>query len=346
MPAFSPNRILVLRGGAIGDFILTIPVLQILRKHWPCAAICLIAHPAAGRLALAGALADALRPVNDAASAELFAPAPLGPEWRDYLGRFDLIIDYLHDPDGIVAHHLDEGCRGRVIHHTPLATQGHAIDHFLAPLAGLGLQVTGQEYPQLVITNLPIIGCMVSHEVEAASSRFRTRQDAASTTLSRLDSYGKVGNKGHSTQGSPTIAIQPGSGSRLKNWPLDHFMGLGQAILETGAAAPLFICGECEDKMIPRLAQEFGRNRVVSGLDLVELAILLAGCVAYVGNDSGITQLAAALGVSTVAIFGPTNPATWGPRGPHVRIIAADPPTTAGLSDIPVAPVIRLIGRI
>jgi hypothetical protein len=56
---------------------------------------------------------------------------------------------------------------------------------------------------------------------------------------------------------------------------------------------------------------------------LLELARFLSGARAYVGNDSGITHLAAALGVPTVALFGPTDPAVWGPRGREVRILRA-----------------------
>jgi hypothetical protein len=55
--------------------------------------------------------------------------------------------------------------------------------------------------------------------------------------------------------------------------------------------------------------------------DLLELARFLAGAGAYIGNDSGITHLAAALGVPTIALFGPTDPAVWGPRGKRVRIL-------------------------
>ena len=57
--------------------------------------------------------------------------------------------------------------------------------------------------------------------------------------------------------------------------------------------------------------------------DLFELARFLAGARAYIGNDSGITHLAAAVGVPTVALFGPTDPMVWGPRGQAVRIITA-----------------------
>jgi hypothetical protein len=55
--------------------------------------------------------------------------------------------------------------------------------------------------------------------------------------------------------------------------------------------------------------------------DLFDLARFLAGARAYIGNDSGITHLAAAVGVPTVALFGPTDPAVWGPRGSCVRIL-------------------------
>lgn len=57
--------------------------------------------------------------------------------------------------------------------------------------------------------------------------------------------------------------------------------------------------------------------------DLFDLARFLAGARAYIGNDSGITHLAAAVGVPTIALFGPTDPAIWAPRGKHVKIIRA-----------------------
>jgi heptosyltransferase-3 len=57
--------------------------------------------------------------------------------------------------------------------------------------------------------------------------------------------------------------------------------------------------------------------------DLFDLARFLAGARAYIGNDSGITHLAAAVGVPTIALFGPTDPAVWAPRGKAVKIVQA-----------------------
>jgi len=54
--------------------------------------------------------------------------------------------------------------------------------------------------------------------------------------------------------------------------------------------------------------------------DLYELACWLARARLYIGNDSGATHLAAAMGTPVLALFGPSNPDVWAPRGPHVRV--------------------------
>jgi heptosyltransferase-3 len=75
--------------------------------------------------------------------------------------------------------------------------------------------------------------------------------------------------------------------------------------------------------------------------DLFELGRFLAGARTYVGNDSGITHLAAAAGAPTVALFGPTDPAVWAPRGEHVRVIHAP-----SMGEIGVRDVIALLDKI
>jgi ADP-heptose:LPS heptosyltransferase len=102
--------------------------------------------------------------------------------------------------------------------------------------------------------------------------------------------------------------IHPFSGSPRKNWPLEKFraMAVGLARL-----MPVYWCTGRED---PPLA---GATPID---DLYELACWLARAALYIGNDSGITHLAAAVGTPVLALFGPTDPAIWGPRGAHVRI--------------------------
>jgi ADP-heptose:LPS heptosyltransferase len=102
--------------------------------------------------------------------------------------------------------------------------------------------------------------------------------------------------------------IHPFSGSPHKNWPLERFRQLARGLARR---MPVHWCSGPDD---PPLS---GARRID---DLYELACWLAEASLYVGNDSGITHLAAAVGTPVLAIFGPTDPAVWAPRGPHVRI--------------------------
>jgi heptosyltransferase III len=60
--------------------------------------------------------------------------------------------------------------------------------------------------------------------------------------------------------------------------------------------------------------------------NLFDLARWLAGAALYIGNDSGITHLAAAVGIPVIALFGPTSPDIWAPRGPNVTVLREPTP--------------------
>lgn len=104
-------------------------------------------------------------------------------------------------------------------------------------------------------------------------------------------------------QARTRIVVHPFSGSPVKDWPLERW-----------------------DQLAERLGAEFaiGRDRQPLFDDLYQLACWLATAKVYVGNDSGITHLAAAVGTPVVALFGPTDPAIWAPREPRVVIIKKD----------------------
>ena len=79
--------------------------------------------------------------------------------------------------------------------------------------------------------------------------------------------------------------------------------------------------GEKRDRLIEIMREDYGVGCVVANPGLEELAGLLALARGYVGNDSGVSHLAAALGTPTVAVFGPTDPVAWGPRGESVAVL-------------------------
>jgi hypothetical protein len=103
--------------------------------------------------------------------------------------------------------------------------------------------------------------------------------------------------------------IHPFSGSPAKNWPLEKFQALAARL-----PMPVRWCAGEDD---PPLAD------AVRIPDLYDLARFLAKARLYIGNDSGISHLAAAVGTPVLAIFGPTDPTVWAPRGDHVRVVKA-----------------------
>lgn len=115
--------------------------------------------------------------------------------------------------------------------------------------------------------------------------------------------------------------IHPFSGSATKNWPLAQFRKLAEWL---EARMPVRWCAGPNENWT--VAEGDWRAGAVRMENLYELACWLAGARIYIGNDSGITHLAAATGVSVVAIFGPTDPRVWAPRGENVRVVATEKP--------------------
>jgi len=101
--------------------------------------------------------------------------------------------------------------------------------------------------------------------------------------------------------------IHPFSGSSKKCWPLEHYQELARRL-----DIPVRWCAGPEEALPDAVRID----------DLYELACWLATARVYIGNDSGITHLAAAVGTPVVALFGPTDPRRWAPRGDRVRIVA------------------------
>ena len=89
------------------------------------------------------------------------------------------------------------------------------------------------------------------------------------------------------------------------------------------AAQLLVVKGEADEQPVATLADavEPRSFAMASGLKLPELAAVLERCALFIGNDSGVTHLAAAVGTPTVALFGPASMSIWEPRGERVRVV-------------------------
>ncbi len=122
--------------------------------------------------------------------------------------------------------------------------------------------------------------------------------------------------------------IHPGSGGTHKCWPAENFTVLAKSLKVRGVE-PIFLFGPAEqERFSEAVKNQFKQaGHIVSGVDL-ESVFQVLSCVDYViGNDSGISHIAGAMGKKTAAIFGPTNPTQYRPLGPNVATIQADPQT-------------------
>ncbi|MBP6701931.1 MAG: glycosyltransferase family 9 protein [Vicinamibacteria bacterium] len=120
--------------------------------------------------------------------------------------------------------------------------------------------------------------------------------------------------------------IHPGSGSPRKNWPIERFRELSLELLTLGHAV-VWIRGPAESgEVVPPAGVE-----CLDHPSLPSLARTLAAARLFIGNDSGVSHLAAAVGAPTVALFGPTSSEIWAPDGERVRVVRSPTPAMANL---------------
>jgi len=115
----------------------------------------------------------------------------------------------------------------------------------------------------------------------------------------------------------PYVVIHPGSGGAAKRWPVRNFIEVARAL----DVPVLWLLGPAERESHGTERAVRAAPHVLDTPSLPELAGVLAQCAGYVGNDSGVSHLAAAVGAPTVAVFGPTDPAVWAPRGERAATI-------------------------
>jgi heptosyltransferase-2 len=288
--AMQMNRILVIRGGAIGDFVLTLPAIKLLRDRFPGAHVEILGHTHITVLAEKRFYAGAIRSIEEGPLARFFTKdAALPAELIAYFSSFDLIVSYLFDPDGIFQENLRR-CRTREVIAGPAKLIGHehAAVQLARPLEQIGL-----------------------HLQDSAARIYPTQGDRefARNFL------------GETTE--PVVALHPGSGSETKNWPAERWKELGEHLFSTNSSV-LVIAGEADEERAWLLETAWKNKpvRFAKHLPLPHLAALLETSL-FLGHDSGISHIAAAVGTRSILLFGPTNPDVWAPANSNVAVLRA-----------------------
>ncbi len=125
--------------------------------------------------------------------------------------------------------------------------------------------------------------------------------------------------------------LHPGAGSPRKRWPLERFMDLASTISNDLLAEVVCLVGPAERDLLSPLTREATRwgGRVEPVEDLEKVLGWLQGAACFVGNDSGLTHLAAYGGTPTIAVFGPTDPTRWAPLGKSMKVLRGECPSAA-----------------
>lgn len=283
------RNILIVHQGALGDFIVTWPLVLGLARVFAQSRIFYVTSGEKGALA-----EKALRVESadvEGGWHQLFSSDPKLPESAaKLLAGAQHIINFVSGPEDLwtknVRASAPEAALVTLSTVPPDSFSGHITEHLLAQLK-----------------SFPVIEAAMGQMLQSIATR--------GLALARP------------TDG--TVVLHPGAGSGKKCWPPEQFLKLAELLKQAGRHVEV-ILGEVELERWPAAQVEaFSKAAAVKRPGtLVELLHTLAGASAFVGNDSGPGHLAGIIGVPTVSIFGPKDPVRWKPLGPSVTALRGE----------------------
>ena len=310
VPAPSPRRILLLRLERIGDLLMILPALADLRELAPRAEIDLVVG--SWNEALARTIPGLTR--VESLDAAWLARGGTGRslpgllrrarQWRRR--RYDLAINF--EPD-IRSNMLlaVSGARWTAGYRSagggPLLDQAldySPADHTSDNAMRLVRAVLPDATPKEIVPQLAL----------ADEARRRAADLLAGATR-------------------PLVAMHVPGGREVKQWDPERFTAVADALIHERRATIVLTGSPADAALVGRVRASLDPAHVVdasTGLDLLTVAAVLERCDLMVTGDTGPMHMAAAVGTPIVAIFGPSDPARYGPRGPRDRVVRVELP--------------------
>jgi heptosyltransferase III len=288
----SRRAIVVIHPGGLGDVLLSIGALAVLRSRFPHHEIILLAGSEVGALLARCGVIDCVWSIESGPLSILFSDgAQLSAGQRGVFSRCDLVVGWLNDHTGALRGTLQELGIPRVILEAPAVVQGHhQSERFIRVLQG---ECSG---------DTPLFPCLQLPD--------QVRQ-AGADTLRAMRIKGTA----------PLIMCHPGSGSVHKCVRADTWSLLVREC-QGRQWTPVLVLGPADEQTAAAIHQAGVVDiPILRPQSVTLLAAILAQAQGYLGHDSGVTHLAALLGVPTVAMFGPTDEQRWAPLGKSVKVV-------------------------
>ncbi len=291
------RTIVMLHPGALGDLLLAVPAIRRLRLRYPQHRLVICAHEHAAALLKASGLVNEWTAFQGAGSAALFnGTHPEDPVLLDWLSRCDLAVAWIRDEAGMLAAAFRKCGAADAVVQSPFAQALNAVHQ-----SDRYVEILGER-----AADVPIVSYLLKPE------------DLCGEAQAHLQTYGVSFNR-------PFALVHPGSGSRHKCVNPEILRSVTEGLDEQGMQS-LLLEGPADREVMQDLLDHLPHRPILlRDLSLRLLAGVLSLADLYVGHDSGVTHLAALLGVPTVVLFGPTDPARWAPRGPAVAVLQAQP---------------------
>jgi ADP-heptose:LPS heptosyltransferase len=307
-------EILILHPGALGDIILSLPAVFLLRNKFPSARIAIAGNSDYLTPAVSGYVESVLS-LSTLPLHHLYAHRPLPESEVRFWNSFDRIVSWTGAGDPEFTKNFQK------IHSNVCIASWR-------PMLGEPRHVS-----QLFVDSL---GADISQGKNAEPARISLDSKVVEEGNQWLVSHGWNGC-------DPLMALHPGAGSTTKRWPVARFLELARHLVFQKRRRLLIIEGQAEPGLADEIARALPEAAAIraQSLNLNLLAAVIAQCATFIGNDSGIAHLAAALGIRSVVLFGPTLPRHWAPLGQHVTVLRK---SDSCLTSITVEEVIRNLG--
>jgi ADP-heptose:LPS heptosyltransferase/GT2 family glycosyltransferase len=339
-PLFHPEdikHILVMKLDHIGDFIIALPAMRRLKQHFPTATI----HVLAARGARAFAESEAC--IDGFIEFEFFhARSGLGQKElteEDYAALharlqpygFDLAIDLRKHPD-----------TREVLGHVPARFLA-GFDH-MGQFTFLDIALEWEGDKNLHRKRAHVTDDLINlvEAVATAGTQERTSLTSPTWPAPALPDF--LSDELRALFAKPVVAVHPGVGTVMRQWPAEHFAALIDLLVEAEGVNVVILGGPDEvtlaDEVLAQVGQRAAVASVAGRTSLPQLTLLLASCAMYVGNNSGPKHIAAAIGVPTIGVHsGVIDPIEWAPIGKRAlalrRNMACSPCYLARLEDCP-----------
>ncbi len=287
-------QILVLHPGALGDTILSLPALRVLKKRFPEGQVTFAGNTDYASV-VAGGYAERLTSLSSIPLHLLYQPEPPSESAAQVWNYYDRIVSWT-------------GHGSREFSENLYSFHPNVLVASWRPEPGETRHVS-RIFVESLYSWIPVQDVVEPAQISlSAGFRLMGEQWLAKRGWSRSDFI---------------VALHPGAGAPGKRWHWRNFHALAARLLQIRSSRILVVEGPAEPMCGQRVAEGLDPLRVQTARDipLGLLAALLESCGLFVGNDSGIAHMAAGLGTPSVVLFGPTEPTHWSPLGPLVLVL-------------------------